>query len=111
MGSVKLSTPLLRVVLHEDDDTEVTVQTVNADLLLFERTAKRHKWGSIGDNPITFQTFIAWSALRRRKVIDDGVTFEAFSQTCGSIEVVDDEDDPDAEAHPGTPTRPDPGSG
>ena len=104
MGSVRLSTPALRVVLHEDDDAAVEVQTTNADLVLAERTARKHKWGTIQESPLTYQTFMSWAALRRHKLIDDTVTYEAFEGSCASIEIVDDDDDDDDGA--GLPTGP-----
>jgi hypothetical protein len=107
MGTVKLSTPRLRVVLHEDDNDAIDVQTINADLVLAELTGRKHKWGALAESPLTYSTFLAWAALRRRRLIDPAVTFEAFSTTCASIETVDD-DDEEADTRP---TGPDPVSG
>jgi hypothetical protein len=107
--TVKLSTPRLRVVLDEDatEADVLTVQTTNVDLVLAERTGRRHKWGPISESPLAYQTFLAWAALRRRGLIADAVTFEAFESEAVSISAVDDDD----EADPGTPTGPDHGSG
>jgi hypothetical protein len=107
--TVKLSTPQLRIVLDEDatDDDVLTVQTTNVDLVLAERTGRRHKWGPISESPLAYQTFLAWAALRRRGMIADSITYEDFAGTAVSISAVDDDDEGD----PGTPTGPDPGSG
>lgn len=108
--AVKLSTPRLRIVLDEDateDDVEI-VQTTNVDLVLAERTGRRHKWGPISESPLAYQTFLAWAALRRRGRIPETVTYEDFAETAVSISAVDDDDEED---DPGTPTGPDHGSG
>lgn len=100
----KLATPRLEIYLSEDDDEPVTVQAINADMVLGETTARKHGWGSFSDAPIKNQTFLAWAALRRRKLIPDGMTFEEFEKTAVSITT--------AEAPAAIrPTLPDPGSG
>jgi hypothetical protein len=104
--TVKLSTPRLGVILDEDADEVLEVQTTNADLILAERTGRRHKWGPISESPITYQTFLAWAALRRRGMIPESVTYETFEQTTASVSSIDDDDE-----EAGTPTGPDPGSG
>ena len=108
---IKLATPRLRVVLNEDDLTAIEVQTINADMVLAERTARKHKWGSMSDSPITTLTFLAWAALRRRGLIEQSVTFEAFEASTASIEDADADDDDESDDDAGRPTRPDPGSG
>jgi len=107
---IKLATPRLRVVLNEDDADAIEVQTINADMVLAERTARKHKWGTMSESPMTTLTFLAWAALRRRGLIDPGVTFEAFEATTASISDADDDDDAEDD-DTGRPTLPDPGSG
>jgi hypothetical protein len=101
----KLATPKLVVYLSEDDDAEpVVVQSINADLVLTETTARKHGWGTFTDAPIKSQTFLAYAALKRKGVLN-GQTFEDFERTAVSITTADG--DPAAS----NPTRPDPGSG
>jgi hypothetical protein len=101
----KLATPKLVVYLSEDDDAEpFVVQSINADLVLTETTARKHSWGSFTDAPIKMQTFLAYAALKRKGILN-GETFEQFEQTAVSITTADG--DPAGSV----PTRPDPGSG
>lgn len=109
---IRLATPRLSIILNEDDVEALEVQTINADMVLAERTARKHKWGSMSDSPITTLTFLAWAALRRRNLIPQDVTFETFEKTTASIADADDgADDVDEEDTPGTPTQPDHVSG
>jgi hypothetical protein len=101
----KLATPKLVVYLSEDDDAEpVVVQSINADLVLTETTARKHGWGSFSDAPIKMQTFLAYAALKRKGVLN-GETFEQFEQT--AVSITTDDGDPAGSR----PTLPDPGSG
>lgn len=97
---VKLATPRLAVVMSEDDDEAIEVQTINADMVLAETTFRVHKWGKVTDSPMKFQTFLAFAAMRRRKLIPADLTFESFELTVASIESVDLDAD-------GAPTRAD----
>jgi hypothetical protein len=103
---VRLATPRLSVVLSEDATEAIEVQTINADMVLAETTARKHNWGSLQDSPLRFQTFIAWAALRRRKLIPPDLLWESFESTCASVSPVELEDTDYA-----TPTPPDLASG
>ena len=111
--AVKLATPRLSVVLDEDDDEAIEVQTINADMVLAETTARKHNWGRIQDSAMKFQTFLAWAALRRKHLISGELSFEQFEQTCASISPVDVDDRgaPKVATDYAFPTLPDPGSG
>jgi len=110
----KLATPLLWVWLTEDADP-VEVRTLNADLVASERVARKHKWGTMAESPMTYLTFLAWSAMKRAGKIGADITYEAFEATTAGIadasEDASDADDDAEEDPPGTPTRPDQGSG
>jgi hypothetical protein len=110
--SVKLGTPRLRVVITEDSEEAVMLQTIGADQVAAEVVARRHKWGKIEDSPMTWLSYMAWHGLRRKGFLDKAVTWEAFTAELGSIEdaTPDDEDDEDDDAA-GTPTGPDRASG
>jgi len=97
MADVQLLSPRLRVVLG--DDSVLTVQCTNADLVRFDMTKARHKeWPAAADGPIFWLTFIAWAALRRTSSIPETVTWEAFRDSTLDIQNLSDEDDgsPDA---------------
>jgi hypothetical protein len=103
---VRLATPRLAVVVNADSDEAITVQTIGADMIAAEAVARKHKWGTIQESPVTWLSFLAWSALRRTKQIPDTLTYTDFSTNLGSIA---DDDEEDEEA--GTPTGPGPGPG
>jgi hypothetical protein len=106
---VRLSTPRLRVSLA--DGGELDVQTCNPDLIRYERTAAKHRWPGMSDQPVTWMTFLAWSALRREAQISPEVTWERFSdEVCLAVETIADDDDEEAgQAGDPTPPGPDPG--
>ena len=88
MGS-KLSNPRVHVVMV--DGSEWDVQTSNPDLMAYERTAAKHKWPDFQTVPVTWMTFLAWSAGRRAGLIDAGMTWEVFSTTeCAEVRSSDD---------------------
>ena len=91
MADVKLSSPHLRVVLG--DDSILTVQCTNADLVRFDMTRARQKWPPAQDAPMLWLTFIAWAALKRTAGIADSVTWEAFSESTQQITNLDDDDE------------------
>lgn len=100
---VNLQTPRLSVVISEDADAAVVVQTINADMVLAERTARKHGWGKIQDSPMLMMTFMAWAALRRKGLIASELTWEQFEATCASLEDVSDAADDDDDAGPTPP--------
>ena len=105
---MKLPTPRLSVVLSVDDEEALPVQTLNVDLMLAEQTGRKHGWGSLADSPITYQTFLAWAALRREHRIPDDLTYDTFAKTAAAITSLDADE---GEATNGTPTPPGPGPG
>lgn len=102
---VRLTTPRLKII-RATDETELEVQTTNADLVLWDRTRGRHKWPKIDDAPFLWLTFIGWAAARRSRVIGPELTYEAWESDVLQVEALDDDDD-----DTGRPTRPglDPG--
>lgn len=105
----RLSAPRLSVIVNEDDPEPLVVQTLTADMVAAERTARQHRWGTMQESPMLTLTFLAWHALRRRKMIPQTLEFKTFEENVASIDDVSgDPDDPD---DPGSPTLPDPGSG
>lgn len=75
-GEVKYSNPLVHVVMA--DGSQWQAQTFNPDLLRYERTASKHEWGGPQREPVSWLTFLAWSAGRREHHIPTDVTWEQF---------------------------------
>ncbi len=111
---IKIGVPALDVLMDADNlDDWTEIQPLQPDLLNAEATFRKHKWGSPSDSPIRFQTFLAWTTMRRRNLIGTDVTFEVFEKTVGAVQSRDGEkpDDQDDDEVTGSPTRPDPESG
>jgi hypothetical protein len=75
------------------DGRVVTAKTTVADTMLYEKTARKHKWSlNIQENPSTWETFIGWAAIKRTGQTDLG--YEAFCDEALEISVsVPDEDE------------------
>jgi hypothetical protein len=97
MGDVKLSTPHLRILRDGQDPLEI--QSTNADLVLWDRTAFRHKWPKPTDAPFLWMTFIGWAAARRTGAINPDHKYETWESEVLSVETIEDEEDEE-----GTPT-------
>ena len=80
-------------VVTFDGQDPITVKPRQADLLLFERTAARHKWPDMAAAPFTFLSFCAWAALHRTGQYTK--TWEEFAaEVAEVVPVEDDEVDP-----------------
>jgi hypothetical protein len=93
MPGVKLFSPLVRVILQNEDESEpkaTDVQTTNADLVLWDRTRSTHKWPKFDDAPFLWLTFLAWSAMRRNGQIPTTLKYEEFERRTLSIENIDE---------------------
>ena len=84
----------IHIEMENGDVYDVTTKT--ADYLLFETTAKRHKWGGVSDNPALWEAFLAWSAARR--VGKFAGTWETFQKEVDMVEAKQQEVDPTTEA-------------
>lgn len=93
---MKLTTPRLRVMLGDGTVTEV--QATNADLVRWDFTRAKHKWPTLREAPFLWQTFVAWSALRRTKGPGGDMTWEAFSDSAQAVEDLTDPDPQGADA-------------
>lgn len=83
MGDRTFNNPLCTVMMM--DGTEFEVQTLNPDLLRFERTAVKHKWAGPSESPVNWLTFIAWAAATREQLIPKTMTWEVFSEQCAEV--------------------------
>jgi hypothetical protein len=104
MANVRLVAPRVRVIRASENGSEpLEIQTDNRDLLAWESTSRRHKWGSFSDFPFKWLTFLSWSAARRAGEIDASLTYEAWEADVLSVM------DTRADDELGTPTDAGPG--
>jgi hypothetical protein len=85
---------LVHVVLADGRDLQVRID--NRDFVHWDMTAPRQKWGTASTAPFLFQTFIAWSALKREDLYSGG--FTTFQREC--LEAADVKGDDDDTARP-----------
>ena len=91
----RLPTPRFRI--HLRDGQILEVQAFNVDQLAWDRTAAKHGWPAAQSAPLTWATFVAWSAARREGRID-GMTWDTFSETgCLAVQTLGAEDPGSAE--------------
>lgn len=110
MGDVRLVAPRVRVI--RDGQEPLDIQTDNRDMLAWEQTAIRHKWGSFQDRPFKWLTFLAWSAARRAGAITPELTYERWEAEVLSIsDTNQDETTVDDNPDLGSPTEPGPEPG
>jgi len=83
----------IKVEMENGDAFEVSTKT--ADYLLYEQTAKRHKWGGVSDNPALWEAFLAFAASRR--VGKFAGTWEAFQKEVDIVEANPEDVDPTKE--------------
>jgi hypothetical protein len=93
MGDVRLESP--RVVVTREGHEDLEVQTDNRDMILWEKTRARHKWPKFDDAPITWLTFLSWSAARRSGAIEQGYTWERWESETLQARVIKDDDESD----------------
>lgn len=86
----RLTVPRLLITLT--DGRQYTVQTLNPDLLAWDRTAAKHHWPALQTAPFLWLTFIGWRASLREGCIDAGVTWDTFSdELCAEVRNLTDE--------------------
>jgi hypothetical protein len=102
----KLSSPHVTVVMV--DGSEWSVQSLNIDMLKWERYAIKNRLPvNPGGAPVTWLSYLAWSAGIREHALPADVTWPRFEQEmCASVAA---DDNPSA----GTvdPTEPEAGTG
>lgn len=55
----------MHMTVELNDGTIITADSAAVDYLRYEQTAKRHKWGSMTENPAIWEIFIGWCAVTR----------------------------------------------
>jgi len=83
----------IHVEMENGDVFDVVTRTT--DYLLYETTAKKHKWGGVGENPAMWEAFLAWAAVRRLGKYSG--TWEAFQKDVDMVEATPEETDPTSE--------------
>lgn len=73
------------------DGGVLNVRTILMDQVNYEMTGKRQKppWGGISDNPGIWESFVAWSALKRTGQVDK--KYEEFRAEIADIDFDFDE--------------------
>lgn len=102
MADYKLASPHVRVLRGSLDAPEVLeLQTLNPDLVAFDRTRVKHKWPTPQEAPFVFLTFVSWHAARREGLIPNDLTYEAWEGTTLDVSSADEEEG----EGPSDPTR------
>jgi hypothetical protein len=103
---VRLNLPRVEITLA--DGRVETLQILNADLLLWDRTAAKHGWPHFETAKALHSTFVAWAAAKRTKTIDPSTTWQVFSdELCLQVQGVEADDEEAATADP-TPSAAEP---
>lgn len=91
--TVRLVTPVVKVVRASDPEKTLEVQTTNADLVLWDRTRLKHRWPKFEDAPFLWLTFISWAGARRSGLIPLETTYEAWEGDVLSADAGSDDGD------------------
>lgn len=78
MGDSALKNPRVHVIMA--DGAEWEAQTMNPDLLRYERTGSKNGWPPAQKSPVQWLTFVAWRAGLREGHLPTSVTWEQFSE-------------------------------
>ena len=92
MGDRRLTSPLVVVIRDGHDD--LTLQTNNADMVLWDltRPKQRPPWPASSDAPILWMTFLAWAAARRTGAIEPSMTWEIWRAEVLEVQPIPDDD-------------------
>jgi hypothetical protein len=107
MGSPRLSTPRLHVVMA--DGSEHDVQALNVDLVAWDRDRAKHKWPLPADAPFVWLNYLAWHVLTREGITPD-MTLRAFESAAVEVSsaAADELEDGAEDAGAVDPTNTDP---
>jgi hypothetical protein len=108
MGTPRLTTPTLRVVML--DGSEHVVQAINVDMVAWDRDRAKHGWPSPQDAPFVWLNYLAWHVLTKTQKLLPAMTLREFEE--GAAEVSTRNPDDDAEDDAGVdPTNREAGPG
>ena len=77
--------------LHGRDGGVHEVQTLNIDLLMWDRTRARRKWPTADEAPNVWLTFVGWAAMKREGADLRLRTLEQFEEQALSVQPVEEE--------------------
>jgi hypothetical protein len=78
-----------------DGSTHEGLRIIAADLIRHSDVARRHNWGSLEDDPLRAQLFLAYAAMTRLNLYPADTGFDQFIDECAMAMVGDDSDDGD----------------
>lgn len=106
MGTPKLATPRIHVVMA--DGSEHDVQALNVDLVAWDRHRAKYSEPLPSDAPFVWLNYLAWHALKREGVMPD-MALKQFEIEAVEVSSRDVEPEGDDEGVGPTPTDPGPG--
>lgn len=102
IGTEERTLPGRRIRWTDTTGDVQELRVTNRELVAWDKTAPRHKWGHATEVPFLARSFLAWAAARR-----DGLTTLTFDQWNGEEYVIEDIEDEDGEED-GDDARPTP---
>jgi hypothetical protein len=83
-----LTSPMVQVAMIDGSDW--SVQSLNADMLRWERYAIKNRLPvNPGGAPVTWLSFLAWSAGVREHMLPSTLTYAEFADQCASVSAPD----------------------
>ena len=105
MGTPKLSTPRLRVIMR--DGATHDVQAFNVDMVAWDRDRAKHKWPSPQDAPFVWLNYLAWHTLTKTQGLLPACTLREFEEAAAEVSSAADDDAEGEDVDPTNPGRED----
>ena len=83
MGTPRLSTPTLRVIML--DGSEHVVQAINVDMVAWDRDRAKHQWPSPQDAPFIWLNYLAWHVLTKTQKLLPAMTLREFEEAAAEV--------------------------
>lgn len=93
MGSPRLTTPTLRVVML--DGAEHVVQAINVDMVAWDRDRAKHNWPSPQDAPFIWLNYLAWHVLTKTQKLLPPMSLRDFEEAAAEVSARGPDDDED----------------
>lgn len=74
----------LDIKVTMEDGSVYTGQSRASDYVRYETNAKAKGWGTLSDNPSTWEAFVSWAVLQRTKQIS--MPFEKFLEEADIVD-------------------------
>ena len=85
------ATPGYSLAVTMSDGTRHEATAVIADQVLYSTTRHKHKWPTMTEDPLLFQNFLAYAALKRTGLFDG--SWLEFGASAAMVELDEDGDD------------------